>query len=56
MADSRHINPIFAGHVGDEVEASDPSAVRPAALEIVLSIAAIVERAGEVKVLGMRRS
>src|ERR1700722_14508556 len=52
MADSRHINPIVAGDDGDEVEARDPSAVRPAALEIGLSIEAIVERAGEVKVLG----
>src|SRR3984957_15815350 len=38
MADSRHINPIVAGDDGDEVEARDPSAVRPAALEIGLSI------------------
>jgi hypothetical protein len=52
MADIRHIDAIVAGDDGDEVEAVDPSAVRPAALEIGLSIDAIVERAGEVKVLG----
>src|SRR5271156_5239756 len=52
MADIRHINAIVAGDDGDEVEAVDPSAVGPAALEIGLSIDAIVERAGEVEVLG----
>ena len=52
MADIRYTNAIVAGDDCDEVEAVDPSAVRPAALEIGLSIDAIVERAGEVKVLG----
>ena len=52
MADIRHINAIVAGDDGDEVEAIDPSAVRPAALEIGLSIEAIVERAREMEILG----
>jgi MFS family permease len=52
MADIRHINAIVVGDDRDEVEAVDPSAVGPAALEIGLSIDAIVERASEVKVLG----
>ena len=56
MADIRHIDAIVAGDDGDEVKAIDPSAVRPAALEIGLSIEAIVERAGEVKVVGEERS
>jgi hypothetical protein len=52
MADIRHIDAIVAGDDGDEVEAVDPPAVRPAAFEIGLSIDGIIERAGEVKVLG----
>ena len=56
MADIRHINAIVAGDDGDEVEAVDPSAVRPAALEIGLSIDVIVERAGEGKSSARSRS
>src|SRR5580693_4936518 len=52
VTDIGHVDAIVARDDGEEVEAGDPSAVRPAALEIGLSIDAIVERTGKVKLLG----
>src|SRR5262249_2867597 len=46
---------IAVGHEVDEIKRSDASAVRPAALEIGVAVDAVVERAGEVEVVGDQR-
>jgi|SRR5271170_4460944 hypothetical protein len=55
-ADIGDVDAIVFGNEGDELEFGDPSAVRPAAFEIALSIDAIVERAREMEVSAMSRS
>src|SRR5580658_703916 len=47
-----NIDAIAVGHHVDEIEAGDPCAVGPAASEIGGTIDAIVERAGEVEIVG----
>src|SRR5262245_53109049 len=53
--DVGHEDLVDRRHHVDELEIADALAVRPATLEIRLSIESVVERTGEVEVLGDER-
>src|SRR6185312_16738686 len=55
LADIGRDHLLAVADQADELVAGDPCVVRPAALEIGLPIDAVVERAGEVEVLGDHR-